>query len=280
MGMKWGTALLDPTLQPVVDNMIAAGTVDAAFESLPRNYNDNEALKVIVLMTDGQNTSQYFLEPDYRSGNSNIWWNDEEEVYSVYVGLDYYDEDGDGITQEPLFRWPSDSSFHDHAYGEGTYEETTTEQTETCQSYRRNGSCRRYQTIQTTVTVDEPGSAEIVTYPDLWAYTTLKSNAQQNYAPWMGSNSAYNDWYYNVRNYVGTSTKNARTKSVCDAAKAEQIIVFTIAFEAPSGGKTVLHDCASSDSHYFEVGGGADELNISDAFTSIASSIRKLRLTQ
>ncbi|MFT7595640.1 MAG: Flp pilus assembly protein TadG, partial [Paracoccaceae bacterium] len=49
IGMKWGTALLDPTLQPVVDNMIAAGTVDAAFESLPRNYNDNEALKVIVL---------------------------------------------------------------------------------------------------------------------------------------------------------------------------------------------------------------------------------------
>ena len=42
------------------------------------------------------------------------------------------------------------------------------------------------------------------------------------------------------------------------------------------GGKAVIKDCASSDSHFFDVNG----LEISDAFSSIASSIRKLRLTQ
>jgi Flp pilus assembly protein TadG len=274
VGMKWGTALLDPSLQPVVDNMIAAGTVNAAFDALPEEYDSGDTLKVIVLMTDGKNTSQYYINDGYREGESNVWWNAQEEKYSTYVGLDDDDEDNDGVTEEPLFWWPFDSSWNDHAYGEGTYDETISERV--CRSYKRNGSCKKYKTVKTTVTVDEPGSAEIVTYPDLWAYTTLQWNASYNYAGWMGSNSAYDDWYSSVRNYVDSSTKNSRTKSICDAAKDEQVIVFTIGFEAPSSGKAVLEDCASSASHFFDV----DGLAINDAFSSIASSIRKLRLTQ
>ncbi len=274
VGMKWGTALLDPSLQPVIDSMIADGSVDAGFDALPQTYESGDTLKVIVLMTDGKNTSQYYINDGYRDGESNVWWNDSQEKYSVYVGLDDYDEDNDGITEESLFWWPFDSSWNDHAYGEGTYDTTVKERV--CRSYKKNGSCKKYKTVKTTVTVDEPGSAAVVTYPDLWAYTTLQWNVQYNYAGWMGSNAAYNDWYYDVRNYVGSSTKNARTKSICDAAKDKQVIVFTIGFEAPSSGKAVLKDCASSDSHFFDVNG----LAINDAFSSIASSIRKLRLTQ
>lgn len=274
VGMKWGTALLDPSLQPVVDAMIANGTVSADFSERPYGYTDGEALKVIVLMTDGQNTDQYYVEDDYRNGDSNIWWNEQEEKYSVYVGLDVDDDDNDGITEEPLFYWPFQNVWKDHAYGEGTYEETSYDSE--CVSYRRNGSCRRYSRVATTVTVDEPGSAAIVTYPDLWAYTTLDSNVRQNYQPWMGYTQARNDWYYDVRNYVNSTTKDARTHAICDAAKAQDIIVFTIGFEAPSQGLAVLHDCASSDSHFFDV----DGLEISDAFAAIASSISKLRLTQ
>ena len=274
VGMKWGTALLDPSLQPVVDAMIADGSVDAGFDALPQTYDSGDTLKVIVLMTDGKNTSQYYINDGYREGESNVWWNDMENKYSVYVGLDDDDEDNDGITEESLFWWPFDSSWSDHAYGEGTYDTTVKERV--CRSYKRNGSCKKYKTVKTTVTVDEPGSAVVVNYPDLWAYTTLRWNANYNYAGFMGSNAAYNDWYYDVRSYVGSSTKNARTKSICDAAKDKQVIVFTIGFEAPSSGKTVLKDCASSDSHFFDVNG----LAINDAFSSIASSIRKLRLTQ
>jgi len=81
---------------------------------------------------------------------------------------------------------------------------------------------------------------------------------------------------YDVRRYVGSSTKNSRTKDICDAAKAAGTIVYTIGFEAPYSGQVVLADCASSDAHYFDV----DGLEITEAFASIASSIRKLRLTQ
>jgi Flp pilus assembly protein TadG len=274
VGMKWGSALLDPSLQPVVDSLIVSGDVDPVFDALPQTYDSGNTLKVIVLMTDGQNTSQYYINDGYREGESNVWWNDIENRYSVYVGLDDYDEDNDGITEEPLFWWPTDRSWNDHAYGEGTYDTTVKERV--CRSYKKNGSCKKYKTVKTTVTVDEPGSAVVVSYPDLWAYTSLQWNAYYNYAGWMGTNAAYGDWYYDVRNYVPSSTKNARTKSICDAAKDNQVIVFTIGFEAPSSGKAVLKDCASSDSHFFDVNG----LAINDAFASIASSIRKLRLTQ
>jgi hypothetical protein len=75
---------------------------------------------------------------------------------------------------------------------------------------------------------------------------------------------------------VGASAKNTRTQAICTAAKEAGIIVFTIGFEAPYGGQEVLRQCASSDSHYYDV----DGLEISDAFASIASAIRQLRLTE
>lgn len=274
LGMKWGTWLLDPTAQDVVDALIADGTVHADFSERPHGYNDGETLKVIVLMSDGQNTSQYYLNDGYREGPSNIWWNDAEEKYSVYVGLDTDDDDHDGIYDEPMFYWPHEDDWVDHAYGEGTFEETVTETY--CKSYKKNGSCKKYRKRKTTVTVDEPGSAEELTYADLYAYTTLEWIVEDLYEPWMNDDHAWDDWYYDVRNYVGSSTKDNRTSDICDAAKDANIIVFTIGFEAPSHGDDVLEDCASSPAHFFDVQG----LQIDQAFSSIASSIRKLRLTQ
>jgi Flp pilus assembly protein TadG len=274
VGMKWGTALLDASLQPVIDEMIADGQVSSDFTERPYAYDTSQTLKVIVLMTDGENTSQYYINDEFRTGDSNIWWNDEQEKYSVYIGEDTGDEDNDGNTTEPMFYWPHLNAWRDHAYGEGTYEETQT--TYECRSYRKNGSCRRYRRVYKQVTVDEPASAEIVTYADLWARTTLAWNVYRHYEPWMNNNIAWNDWYYSVRNYVAWDTKNTRTKAICDAAKDAGIVVFTIGFEAPSGGQAVLKDCASSASHYFDVNG----LEIADAFAAIASSIRQLRLTQ
>lgn len=274
IGMKWGTALLDPSLRPAIEQLVNGGMVAREFEDRPYDYGTRDALKVVVLMTDGQNTSQYYIRDGYRSGNSNVWYNEQEDFYSVYVGQDEWDEDNDGNYQEPLFFWPSTQQWRNWAYGEGSYD--TTETSWECRSYRRNGSCRRYRKVTKTVTVNEPGHAEIITYPDLWAYTTSSWIAEYLYRPFMGSNSAYNDWHYGVRSSHGTSTKDARTRNICDAAKQAGIIVFTIGFEAPSSGQAVLKDCASSDSHYFDV----DGLEIRQAFATIATSIRQLRLTQ
>ncbi|WP_422049518.1 pilus assembly protein TadG-related protein [Shimia sp.] len=274
VGMKWGTALVDPSFEPIAANLIEGSHISEGFADRPYEYGTNESLKVVVLMTDGQNTSQYYIRDDYRSGESNVWYNEQEDFYSVYVGQDVNDQDYDGITSEPLFYWPSTYEWKNWAYGEGVYDKTETSWE--CRSYYWNGSCRRYRQVTTTVTVNEPGSAEVITYPDLWAYTTSSWIAEYLYRPFMGSNSAYNDWHYGVRSSFKTSQKDARTREVCQAAKDAGIIVFTIGFEAPSNGQAVLKDCASSDSHYFDVNG----LEIRNAFATIATSIRQLRLTQ
>jgi Flp pilus assembly protein TadG len=64
--------------------------------------------------------------------------------------------------------------------------------------------------------------------------------------------------------------------SQCDLAKSKGVVVYTIAFDAPSGATVEMRNCASSPSHFFEVDNG----RLDDAFTAIASQINKLRLTQ
>ncbi len=255
LGMKWGTALLDPSMQPSVAAMVASGNIDSDFLARPQSYSSSDTLKVIVLMTDGQNTSQYYIFDQYRDADSEVWWNEEEKKYSVYYPYNN------------MYYWPHKERWYDHAYGNGTYEETT----RVC-TYQRYGYCYNYA-YQTQV-IDEPGEAVALSYADLWAYTTMREVVSELYSPW--NSNAWSHMFYNKRGAVGSGTKNSRTRSICNAAKDKNIIVFTIGFEAPSSGQAVIEDCASSPAHYFDV----DGLEISDAFASIASSIRKLRLTQ
>lgn len=89
VGMKWGAALLDPQAQSIVTSMIASGDIDGRLAGRPVSYNTANTLKVVVLMTDGQNTSQYMLKDQYSSGQSNIWRHANGR-YSVKSGNYYY----------------------------------------------------------------------------------------------------------------------------------------------------------------------------------------------
>lgn len=244
LGMKWGVAFLDPSMQTLTNTMVADGTVNADFLNRPARYNDTETLKVVVLMTDGQNTTQYMIRDQYRSGASRIWWNSAVEFYSVYFSQynEYYWPRG---TRYPIY---ANSNWQDHPFGNGTYR--------FCASYY-NGYCYDWDS-------DEPeqGTAVQLDWSEVWAQTPARY--------------ARNYWGFDPDTSVGSTIKDERTRDICDAAKNEGIIVFTIGFEAPSSGEAVLQDCASSDAHFFDV----DGLQISEAFSSIASSIRKLRLTQ
>ncbi|KAE9627909.1 hypothetical protein FEE96_06635 [Parasedimentitalea maritima] len=254
IGMKWGTTLLDPSAQPVISALTSGpdAIIPVDFAARPSSYTDGDTIKIVVLMTDGQNTSQYYIEDDHRRGDSNVFYTHDSDRdrrrYSTYVpayNQYYWDRRADY----------SYGQWEDHPFGEGA-------------SLCTSSSCYNR--------VDEPGDPVRLSYADLWAYTSLKYNYNYIYGDWMGSSSARSEWYYGVYDSYGTSTKNTRTKSICDAAKGAGIIVYTIGFEAPSGGQAVLQDCASSDAHYFDV----DGLEISEAFASIATSIRQLRLTQ
>lgn len=74
MGIKWAVGLLDESTRAVVTSLAGvSGTgVPAAAAGRPYAMTEPEVLKVIVLMTDGQNTSQWDLNEPFKSGLSTI----------------------------------------------------------------------------------------------------------------------------------------------------------------------------------------------------------------
>ena len=67
-----------------------------------------------------------------------------------------------------------------------------------------------------------------------------------------------------------------QAKKLCDAAKAEHIVIYTVAFQAPSQGQDILNYCATSADHAFKPENGQQ---LKDAYTMIAKSISDLRIT-
>ena len=74
IGLKWATALLDPSMRPAISNLVAAGKIDGVFDGRPADYPvEGEATatqKVIVLMTDGQNSGSSRLYSQYYNTQS------------------------------------------------------------------------------------------------------------------------------------------------------------------------------------------------------------------
>ncbi len=253
VGMKWGSAMLDPQFRSVIESLSDDGSVPAKFNTRPLSYDD-DVLKIVIVMTDGKNTTQYMLNSSYRSGKSNVWYNPEYDrgngkkgEYSVryrrnpdrWVWMQHTERKGSYVTA-------------DHPFGNPPNENTSNQ---------------------------EIGTSERLSYPELFNLASTWWNAKNNYY-WQ--NNHEDNWHYGIRSSVGSSTKNTRTKNICGAAKNKGVIVYGIAFEAPTEGLTTIKNCASSDSHVYEVDEFDDPEGISleEAFASIASSIKKLRLTQ
>jgi hypothetical protein len=111
-------------------------------------------------------------------------------------------------------------------------------------------------------------------------YYYLYPAYQAGQIPYNTSNLDYANYvqpdYSLDQSVVNGTEANARLSDICAAARAEGVVIYTVAFEAPSGGQTALLDCASSPSHFFDV----DGTDITAAFSAIASDIRALKLTQ
>lgn len=88
IGVKWGAALLDPSSRDAITNLTTDwGTnrqvVDSGFTGRPVDYNDEVTLKVLVVMTDGENTTEYRVKSSKRgTGNSGVWFRSSDNTYS------------------------------------------------------------------------------------------------------------------------------------------------------------------------------------------------------
>ncbi|SDY40492.1 Putative Flp pilus-assembly TadE/G-like [Citreimonas salinaria] len=246
LGMKLGVALLDPAMRPVVQQLAAAGMVPATANARPAEYDDREALKFVVVMTDGDNTSQYDLKPHYRTGFSELWIDDRGNTYASDDRFSLRVRDWSGSSNDVWFqeRYESDAQ-------------------------------RRYANQP-----DGGTGARRMTHAEVFARFGSRAVARrfmtQPYYDGYVSYSQYYDMYYAAEATVGAAEADNRLSRICAAARARGMVVFAIGFEAPARGQEAMRDCASSAAHYFDVEG----VEIADTFHAIARQINSLRLTE
>jgi Flp pilus assembly protein TadG len=261
VGMNWGVALLDPSAQQPVADLIAGGHVHPDFAGRPRAYDDDETIKVIVLMTDGANTNQYDLRDQYRTGYSpifrhtstgrwSIWWQDRGQFW-IPNGTDPRSSSG-SWSNTPYGGWA--------AYGMTSTAFGTTGPN----AFVPNGTLL----------------GRVLPWTELWENYTAEYIAR-NWLRQPANASGFWNFYNQVRTnssyrYAGETEADENLRAICDAAHAAGIIIFAIGFEAPLSGQEVMRYCASSDAHYYDVEG----LEINQAFASIARTINQLRLIQ
>ena len=250
IGMKWGTLLLDPSLKTTLTTLIAQGEVNNTFSSRPFTYEERGISKVVVLMTDGENTSQHYLHADNREFGSEVWYNEDEDEYSVYRPS--YDQ----------YLRVSTGQYLDEPYGENAGGVVTDyQQVRKCSGRRWWRRCwYEWEEVTTTVPPD-PGHAEQLSFQLLWQdHWTWDRYDQYS---WLDAGSSY-----------GTYTKDDRLSDICTAAKNAGITIFTVGFETSDRSNAVMAACASSPAHHFDV----DGTDLTDAFAAIAREISKLRL--
>lgn len=94
VGLKWGVALLDPTIRPIISGL--GGSIDDAFEGRPVDYADQNdpsgTLKYVVLMTDGENSRNNRLRDfAYNTPSKIAHWAEMNYLYFYYRDSGYLD---------------------------------------------------------------------------------------------------------------------------------------------------------------------------------------------
>jgi hypothetical protein len=258
LGAKWGAALLDPSMQPVLTAMIDEGKVPANFAGRPYGYTkadgskNTEVLKVLVLMTDGENTTEYKLKDvgsGYDSGPSRLYMSNTAN--SGYSGSSYYKR----------------FSLYDASRSGNKY----------FSFYTNSWRSEPWGTQPTDISGTD--ATVQLTWPEVWSTMSVNWFADNLIYRAYGSSSVRNSWRTSATNAVATSkiasAKDDQTLDVCSAAKAKGVAVYTIGFDAPVNGQNLLLACASKPANYYLTSGS----NITTVFASIANSINKLRLT-
>lgn len=239
-GMNWAVGVLDPSFAPVVAGMVDDGLAPASAAGHPVPFATNDVMKYIVVMTDGRNTDHFDLKDQYKSGPTRIWHSESQANGNSYNGF-LVEMPGKPATQRwyvPGSPWNTSDDKYIH---------------------------------QTAL------PADAVQWDFHQLYRRFRTNDVANFFFKHSDPTAYNEYLDVVADVGGYATANTNLQNICSTAKAnDHIEIFTVAFEAPEDGQTVLQNCASKTGNYFDVAG----TQISEAFSSIASQISQLRLTE
>ncbi|EKE17227.1 MAG: hypothetical protein ACD_10C00558G0002 [uncultured bacterium] len=242
LGMKWGVAMLDPAARGMYSELINANAMPTTLEGRPFDYENREAMKVVVLMTDGEHVSHNRVNDNFKTGSSPIFRSRGDGNYSVHF-----------LTGRPTAAganeyWvPHRSAWQATAWDSGA-------------GYDRMDWKNVWANLKMTYVA--------------WQFYARPLGGADSAA----RNAIYNSMVNNMQStYASVATMDSTLQQTCALAKSKSnVIIYGIAFEAPLNGQTQISRCASSPAHYFNAQG----LEITSAFRSIASNLSQLKLTQ
>ncbi len=247
LGMKWGLTMIDPAMRPIYQEAIAAGRMPATLAGRPYDYDREDTMKVIVLMTDGMHVSSTYANPAFISGPSPI----------------YRGEDGNYAIHHP--GWSGPNKFFVSHLSPGAHAGATAAGWRPTPLWPGSGVVTRLDWGQVWATL-----------PVQWVTLQLYGRPLSNNASQSAVSSAANSQRNALFLSYNPSTMDSDLLATCAAAKAENVTIFSVAFMAPAHAQTLLRTCATSTAHFYAPVGS----EIGDAFDSIANTINVLRLTQ
>lgn len=83
--------------------------------------------------------------------------------------------------------------------------------------------------------------------------------------------------YNQIRPGSGNPNSATQARAVCDQMKANDIVIYTVAFSAPTAGQQVLAYCATNPAFAYRPSNGQE---LTEAYKSIARSISDLRISR
>lgn len=242
-GMRWGLAFLDPSMNSIYREFIAAGQMPASTQNRPLPFNDPDVLKVIVLMSDGENFAEERVNANFRGGTpvQTAPTAARSALSPIWVGTD------------------------------GNYSIFHTGRSDATDHYVPHLNTWR---ATPWINSSNTGSATNLTWGQVWERVRMSWVAYQLYArPGM---MTYANAMAMFRTQTPIADMNTQLQTVCSTARTNNVVVYTIAFEATTNGQTQLRNCATTTSRYYT----ASTTTISQVFASIAGNISKLKLTQ
>ncbi|PJF08850.1 hypothetical protein CUR21_10195 [Pseudorhodobacter sp. MZDSW-24AT] len=250
-GMKWGMALLDPAANSLYTGFVSAGQTPAFFGNRPFAYGDREAMKIIVLMTDGEHFAEERVNAGFRAGNAPIWRGNSDTLFSVFHASRVNNSSSSNLCNSRPFYVPHLNAWHSRPWN------GTAPNSSTCYSPSASHSGVTQQT-----------------WPQIWSSVRMSWVAQQLYVRAIGGSQSAT--MNSLRTQTAITTMDNQLQQICSQSRTRNVLVYGIAFEAPSNGRTQIERCASSPAHYFNAQG----LEIRTAFRAIATNITQLKLTQ
>ncbi len=244
LGMKWGVALIEPGAQPLYSELIGEGHIPSGLSGRPFDWSDEDSMKVIVVMTDGDHVEHTRVTDAYKTGMSPIWRSTADGNYSI-----------------------RHTSNRPAVAGTNEY-----------WAPHRNSGAGEWR----AAAWNSGSGATQLTWQDVWANQRVSWIAWQLYARALGTDStSRSTWYNNTRNVMratwsSETAMDASLQASCSQAKGNGVLVYGIAFEAPAIGTAQIRACSSSDNFFFVANGS----QINSAFNAIATNISQLRLTQ